>query len=69
MPLFTTHAAKTNLSRLIRQALNGEEVIIARGSQPSDPGTVAPAGDSSSPRYSYAHLSCSPSRAALLWYA
>ena len=30
----TIHQAKTNLSRLIRKASNGEEVIIARGSRP-----------------------------------
>jgi prevent-host-death family protein len=30
----TIHAAKTNLSKLIEAALNGEEVIIARGSKP-----------------------------------
>ena len=30
----TVHQAKTHLSRLIRQALAGEEVIIARGSTP-----------------------------------
>ena len=28
------HEAKTNLSRLIQSALDGEEVIIARGNQP-----------------------------------
>ncbi|NJN53717.1 MAG: type II toxin-antitoxin system prevent-host-death family antitoxin [Anaerolineae bacterium] len=30
----TIHEAKTNLSRLIQQALTGEEIIIARGKQP-----------------------------------
>ena len=30
----TIHQAKTNLSRLIKKASNGEEVIIARGSKP-----------------------------------
>ena len=34
MPQFTIHQAKTHLSRLIRQAIAGEEVIIARGSTP-----------------------------------
>lgn len=34
MTTFTVHAAKTNLSRLIEQALRGEEVVIARGDQP-----------------------------------
>ena len=28
------HQAKTHLSRLIREVLNGEEVIIAKGNQP-----------------------------------
>ena len=28
------HEAKTNLSRLIREALEGKEVIIARGNKP-----------------------------------
>jgi antitoxin (DNA-binding transcriptional repressor) of toxin-antitoxin stability system len=30
----TIHEAKTHLSRLIRAALAGEEIIIARGKQP-----------------------------------
>jgi antitoxin (DNA-binding transcriptional repressor) of toxin-antitoxin stability system len=30
----TIHVAKTNLSKLIDAALNGEEVIIARGDEP-----------------------------------
>jgi prevent-host-death family protein len=30
----TVHEAKTNLSRLLRKATQGEEVIIARGSKP-----------------------------------
>ena len=34
MPTITIHKAKTNLSRLIAQACRGEEVIIARGSEP-----------------------------------
>ncbi len=34
MTTFTVHAAKTNLSRLIEQALRGEEVVIARGDRP-----------------------------------
>jgi prevent-host-death family protein len=34
MPTVTTHQAKTNLSRLIKQAADGEEIIIARGSKP-----------------------------------
>ena len=28
------HAAKTHLSRLIEAALNGEEIVIAKGSKP-----------------------------------
>lgn len=30
----TIHEAKTNLSKLIREALNGEEVVIAKGRKP-----------------------------------
>ncbi len=30
----TIHEAKTNLSRLIKQACAGEEIIIARGKEP-----------------------------------
>ena len=30
----TIHEAKTNLSRLIERAENGEEVVIARGKNP-----------------------------------
>lgn len=30
----TIHEAKTNLSRLINKAANGEDVIISRGSKP-----------------------------------
>ncbi len=32
--IVTIHAAKTNLSRLIEQACAGEDVVIARGSEP-----------------------------------
>jgi prevent-host-death family protein len=32
--VYTIHAAKTNLSRLIELAERGEEVVIARGSTP-----------------------------------
>ncbi len=35
MAVFTVHAAKTNLSRLIADAEAGGEVIIARGSTPA----------------------------------
>jgi prevent-host-death family protein len=34
MKQVTIHAAKTHLSRLIDEACAGEEVIIARGSEP-----------------------------------
>ena len=30
----TIHEAKTNLSKLIQKALNGDEVIIAKGKKP-----------------------------------
>ncbi len=32
--IFTVHQAKTQLSKLIASALQGEEVIIARGDKP-----------------------------------
>jgi len=34
LSVVTIHQAKTNLSRLIRKASEGEEVVIARGSKP-----------------------------------
>lgn len=34
MPTVTIHEAKTNLSRLIEKACRGEDIIIARGSEP-----------------------------------
>ena len=34
MKIVNVHAAKTNLSKLIEQACRGEEVVIARGSDP-----------------------------------
>jgi prevent-host-death family protein len=34
MKCFTIHQAKTNLSRLIEKACDGEKIIIARGSEP-----------------------------------
>jgi prevent-host-death family protein len=34
MKVHTVHEAKTNLSKLIEKACNGEEVIIARGKKP-----------------------------------
>ncbi len=35
MARFTVHDAKTNLSKLIADALDGNEVIIARGNVPA----------------------------------
>lgn len=32
--MYTVHQAKTNLSKLIRKAENGQAVIIARGKKP-----------------------------------
>jgi prevent-host-death family protein len=34
MPIVTVHEAKTNLSKLIKRASAGEEIIIARGDKP-----------------------------------
>lgn len=34
MKTITIHKAKTQLSRLIEQACRGEEIVIARGSEP-----------------------------------
>lgn len=34
MRVFTVHEAKTHLSRLIQNALDGEDVVIARGRTP-----------------------------------
>ena len=34
MTLTTIHAAKTHLSRLIQQACNGKDIVIARGKTP-----------------------------------
>jgi prevent-host-death family protein len=34
MKIVNVHEAKTHLSRLIEEALAGEEIIIARGNQP-----------------------------------
>ena len=34
MQIFTIHAAKTQLSRLIEAALAGEDVVIAKGDKP-----------------------------------
>jgi prevent-host-death family protein len=34
MKTFTIHEAKTNLSKLIEEACQGEEVVIARGQDP-----------------------------------
>lgn len=34
MPYVTVHTAKTTLSKLLARVLRGEEIVIARGSQP-----------------------------------
>ena len=34
MAIFTVHQAKTNLSKLIAEILNGNDVVIARNKQP-----------------------------------
>jgi prevent-host-death family protein len=34
MTIFKTHEAKTNLSRLLDEIQEGEEVVIARGNKP-----------------------------------
>ncbi|MEO8198027.1 MAG: type II toxin-antitoxin system prevent-host-death family antitoxin [Thermoanaerobaculia bacterium] len=34
MKIVTIHEAKTHFSRLIREALSGEEIVVARGSTP-----------------------------------
>ena len=34
MPQFTVHAAKTNLSKLIAAALDGDDIVIARNDHP-----------------------------------
>lgn len=34
MKIVNIHEAKTHLSRLIQEAIDGEEIIIARGNQP-----------------------------------
>ena len=34
MPTYSVNAAKTNLSKLIERAEQGEEVVIARGKKP-----------------------------------
>lgn len=32
--MYTMHEAKTNLSKLVKKAINGEEVILANGATP-----------------------------------
>jgi antitoxin (DNA-binding transcriptional repressor) of toxin-antitoxin stability system len=34
MPIYTIHAAKTHLSRLVARAEAGEEIVLARGKEP-----------------------------------
>jgi antitoxin (DNA-binding transcriptional repressor) of toxin-antitoxin stability system len=42
MKVVTVHHAKTNLSKLINEALDGEEIIIAKGKNPLVKLTVIP---------------------------
>jgi antitoxin (DNA-binding transcriptional repressor) of toxin-antitoxin stability system len=37
MPVITVHKAKTSLSRLIKRAAEGEDIVIARGDKPGRP--------------------------------
>lgn len=48
MPTVTIHKAKTNLSRLIKKAAAGEEVIISRGDKPV--ARLVPIGESKGKR-------------------
>jgi prevent-host-death family protein len=48
MPIVTIHKAKTNLSRLIKKAAAGEEVIISRGDKPV--ARLVPVGESKGKR-------------------
>lgn len=48
MPIVTIHKAKTNLSRLIKKAAAGEEVIISRGDIPV--ARLVPVGESKGKR-------------------
>jgi len=48
MPIVTIHKAKTNLSRLIKKAAAGEEVIISRGDVPV--ARLVPVGESKGKR-------------------
>ena len=34
MTIYTIHAAKTNLSKLVARAEAGEEIVLARGKEP-----------------------------------
>ncbi len=34
MKIVNIHEAKTHLSRLIQEAVNGEDIVIARGNEP-----------------------------------
>ena len=49
MSVVTIHQAKTNLSRLIEKASEGEEVIIARGSKPV--ARLVPVGETKGKRH------------------
>ncbi len=48
MKYHTVHEAKTNLSKLLEKACNGEEVIIARGKKPVV--KLVPVGDAAKKR-------------------
>ena len=48
MSIVTIHKAKTNLSRLIKKASAGEEIIIARGDKPV--ARLVPVGDAKGKR-------------------
>lgn len=58
MATFTVHQAKTNLSRLIADALAGEEVIVARGSQPAV--RLVPLEPVVKPKRVFGHLAAEP---------
>ncbi len=45
MQIFTVHAAKTHLSKLIDAALAGEEIVIARGNKPAVRLVAVPQGN------------------------
>jgi prevent-host-death family protein len=58
MAIFTVHQAKTNLSRLIADALAGEEVIVARGSKPAV--RLVPVEPAAKAKRVFGHLAAEP---------